>query len=49
MLIWAYGQSRNPFYGDDEFKYHGRGNRGKVVLGGMEHLSKTLIWYIDAV
>lgn len=30
-LIWAMGQSGNPFYREDELKYHG-GNRGSYTL-----------------
>ena len=30
-LIWAHGRSDDPFYSDDEVKYHG-GNRGQYTL-----------------
>jgi hypothetical protein len=30
-LIWAHGRSDDPFYHEDELKYHG-GNRGHYTL-----------------
>jgi hypothetical protein len=30
-LIWAHGRSDDPFYHEDELKYHG-GNRGQYTL-----------------
>ena len=32
-LIWAYGQSGNEFYAEDELKYHSGRNRGRFTLG----------------
>ena len=31
-LIWAYGQSGNEFYAEDELKYHSGRNRGRFTF-----------------
>jgi len=54
-LIWAYGQSGNEFYQEDELKYHSGRNRGRFTLvtsGAQEALVKdknVAIWCISMV
>ena len=44
-LIWAYGQSGNEFYAEDELKYHSGKNRGRFTLGKNELLIYLLDYY----
>lgn len=56
-VIWAYGQSGDDFYKEDEIKYH-LGNRGAISLGkylpnyicfiiSLQHTQpQAFLWYV---
>ena len=46
-LIWAYGQSGNEFYAEDELKYHSGRNRGRFTLGKKRLVPISLCIFLD--